>query len=142
MRTFEDNFFFGRTNRLSGSGGELLVKGVGNQYATRMEIGDRLIGIGITEWIEDTERSTSDFLREIGPNQLGDSKLALRAFEISNKKSRGIGYEFSLSPLKPKEYSELVELVSDGAVKISPESIPQGTLILSFIDPNTTYTLE
>lgn len=142
MKRFEDNLFYGCTNRFVGSGGEILIKGEGNAYPTRMEVGDRLIGIGITETVECLDGNDSGTIRTPGAELLGDKKLALRAFEITAKRKLWFGHEISLSPLAPREYSRLVEEVSNGAVKIPAESIPEGTLILSFIDPETTYTLE
>lgn len=141
MEKFEDNFFFGTLNRFSGSGGEILVKGEGNTHPTRMEVGDRLIGIGIAERVEALDGADSRSFHLIGADQAGDSKMALRAFAIAEKKKTWRGYVISLSPLEPKEYSALVDQVSGGAVKIAPETIPRGTMILSFIDPQTTYTL-
>lgn len=141
MERFEDNFFFANLNRFSGSGGEILVKGAGNIHPTRMEVGDRLIGIGIAEKVEALDGGKSRTFHLIGADQVGDSKMALRAFAIAQKRRTWRGYEISLSPLEPREYSELIEKVSGGTVRIAPETIPHGTMILSFIDPQTTYSL-
>lgn len=57
-KPFEDNFFFNELNRIVGSGGEILLKGSQNASAprTRMDVGDRLIGIGVTHMVESLSR--------------------------------------------------------------------------------------
>ncbi len=142
MERFEDNIYFGNKNRFSGSGGEILVKGDGNTKPNRMEVGDRLIGIGITERIENLNSADPSIFNEVGRGYFGDSKLALRAFRIAEKRKRGFGCQITLAALEPTEYSMLVEKVSYGSVNIPAETIPSGTIILSFIDPDTNYTLK
>jgi hypothetical protein len=106
-----------------------------------MDVGDRLIGIGLTHLIESLSRPPGlDSFRAIFDADV--SKVALRAFEVARKEPGPDGIEFSFAPLSPSEYSETLEAVSEGAVRIPAESIPLGTIILSFVDSEPTYTLR
>jgi hypothetical protein len=146
VRAFEENFFYGEVNRFVGSGGEALIKGERNRDApsTRIDVGDRFIGVGVSHLVESLSRPPGpDTFRalNLGPGS-GGSKIAARAFEVARKDQTQDGFDLTLSPLSPTDYSELLERVSGGLVKVPAESIPDGTMILSFIDPNPTYTLR
>ncbi|MBS0533907.1 MAG: hypothetical protein JSR72_07600 [Proteobacteria bacterium] len=142
--TFDEKFFFGEVNRFSGSGGELLVKGRGNERGppTRIEVGDRLIGIGITHTIESMSRPPGpDSFR--ATNRIDrPCKMAKRGFEADTKTKIQDGYHFTFKPLEPVEFAELVENVSNGAVKMDGHRIPKGTMVASYLDDNPAYSLE
>ena len=138
---FAKNFFYNEVNNLVGSGGEFLIKGEENKKspATLIEVGDYFIGIGITHMVESLSRNPGpDAFRAIAI----PAKSAARAFRIVNKEKGDNGFDFKVDALSPQEYSALLARVSDGVVKIAPESIPPGTMILSFLDDHSTYTLE
>ena len=142
--SFEKTFFLNEVNKFTGSGGEILVKGEENAKApaTRIDIGDRLIGIGITHAIESMSRTPGpDSFRPLLTPSV-PAKVAARVFAVTTKREVGDRFEFSFEPLPPKEYSALVEKVSEGAVRIDPESIPEGTMIVSFLDMNPAYSLN
>lgn len=141
---FEESFFFGELNRFMGSGGEILVKGSQNTSAppTRIDVGDRLIGIGVTHLVESLSRPPGlDSFRAFASSASSPAKSALRAFEVTGKERREDGFHFDLSALSPTDYSALVSQVSGGAVNIPANTIPPGTMIISFTDRNPTYTL-
>lgn len=141
---FEENFFYGEVNKFVGSGGEVLIKGEKNADTppTRIDVGDRLIGIGVTHTVESLSRPPGpDTFRAFNIESGNELKAALRAFEVAKKDRAQDGFDFTLAPLSPTDYSDLIERVSGGSVKIPPESIPVGTMVLSFLDPNPTYTL-
>lgn len=145
VRTFEDNLFYGEVNRFVGSGGEILVKGEQNKDAppTRIDVGDRLIGIGVTHLVESLSRTPGpDAFRAMSIESSSDRKMALRAFEVATKEQVQDGFNLTLAPLSPRDYSELVERVSGGLVKIPVESIPEGTMVLSFLGAFPNYTLR
>lgn len=141
---FDAKYFLGEINRFSGSGGELLVKGAGNESAppTRIDIGDRLIGIGVTHTIESMSRAPGpdSFNATNRPN--GPVKMAARAFQAVEKTKTSDGFSFGFAPLEPSDFIELVSRVSGGAAKLEAGSIPKGTMIASFLDANTAYTLS
>ncbi|MCC6522373.1 MAG: hypothetical protein IT373_06915 [Polyangiaceae bacterium] len=145
LRPFEDNLFYGELNRFSGSGGEVLVKGPNNAGApaTRIDVGDRLIGIGVTHIVETLSRPPGpESFRAMHKESGSVTKFALRAFQVAQKVPGANGFDFGLAPLTPDEFSDLTERVSGGAVRIAPNTIPAGTMILSFLDAAPTYTLK
>lgn len=140
-RAFEENVFLGEANKFVGSGGELLVKAETKAPATRIDVGDRLIGIGVTHYVESLERAPGlDSFRAISPQD--EAKFALRGFEVVTKERTPEGFNFRFGPLAPSSYNATLRAVSEGAVDIPASSIPDGTIILSFLDPEPTYTLQ
>jgi hypothetical protein len=137
---FASKFFFNEVNNLVGSGGEYLIKAKGSKSpATRIEVGDFFIGVGATHLVESMSRNPGPaaFRLAVGP-----AKSAYRAFEIKKKNKSDRGFDFEVGALSAQAYSALLETVSDGAVKIASDSIPHGTMILSFLDNRPTYTLD
>jgi hypothetical protein len=142
---FEDNFFYDELNRFVGSGGEVFLKGARNlnSSSTRMDVGDRLIGIGVTHVIENLSQPPGpDSFEAMNFSTGKELKKAVRAFEVAKKSNGPDGFDFEFKPLSPQDYCDTLELVSTGAVRIRPESIPPGTIILSFLDSTQTYTLR
>lgn len=165
-KSVDELFFFNELNRFLGSGGEILVNemlseddpttpGVDRDGTVadpdldgpipphliqRLDVGDRLIGIGIAHAVESLSRppgrETFHALVSSGP------KAALRAFVVVKKEVIESGFKFTFGPLSPQEFSDLVAEVSDGLVKIPVESIPEGTMVLSFDHDDSEYTLE
>jgi hypothetical protein len=145
MKAFEEALFLGELNRFVGSGGELLIKGSkgANSSSTQMDVGDRLIGIGVTHIVESLSRPPGlDSFHALGIDANVVPKIALRGFEVIAKQETPSGFDFRFAPLPPEEYSSLVEQVSEGAVRIPAQTIPKGTIILSFLDSNAAYTLR
>lgn len=145
MADFEESFFFNEINQFVGSGAEVLLKGSKNQKssATRVEIGDRFIGIGFTHTVETLSRPPGpNTFRAFDQEPGNDRKVALRAFEVAQKNQVDDGFEFALTPLSPADYSEAISIVTKERVRIAPDTIPEGTMILSFIQKETTYSLE
>ncbi|MCW5693566.1 MAG: hypothetical protein KIT48_14495 [Pseudolabrys sp.] len=142
--SFEEKFFFGEVNRFSGSGGEVLVKGSGNERnpATRIDIGDRLIGVGITHTIESMSRTPGPDSFHATNRINRPTKAAARAFQAVSKTRTSDGYQFGFAPLEPGEFAELAARVSNGAAKLDGRRIPKGTMIASFLDADTSYSLE
>jgi hypothetical protein len=141
-RAFERMFFFNEVNRFVGSGGEVLVKSPKKKRgssSTRIEIGDRLVGIGVTHLIESLSRPPGPASFRATSEQ---EKMAARAFEVTAKKKVGKEYRFGFSPLSPENFSSLIEQVSGGSSRIEPTSIPKGTMVLSFLDANRQYSLQ
>jgi len=130
-RAFAKSFYLNCVNKMVGSGGETLVKGAKNRGGSqnKIEIGDRLIGIGVTHFIENMEQTPGPNSFTLGPGP----KMAARAFETVSKEEIDGGYSFLFSPLLPTDYSALLEEVSRGTARIPAESIPNGTMIISFI---------
>lgn len=143
LKRYNRLFFKGQTNRMSGSGGELIVKSKENLRKGRttvIEPEDILVGIGVTHTIESMTtppgpRSTRFALGEI-------DKVAARAFRTVHKERLEQGFAFGFEPLAPKEYSQLLYEASGHECEIDPETIPPGTMILSFIASGSGYTLE
>lgn len=136
---FASKFFFNEVNSMVGSGGEFLIKAKGSRSpATVIEVGDFFCGIGATHFIESLSRNP-------GPNAFRDvmpAKAAARAFEIKQKVKTDSGFDFHVGPLSPQTYSQILETASEGALRIVPSTIPPGTMILSFLDKDPTYTLD
>ena len=144
-RRFDETLFAGGLNRMVGSGGELLIKNPDTPESPRdkMEVGDCLIGIGATHLVENLDQPPGpDAFRATSLNTPGDKKMAMRAFRIADKTEGANGFDIRLSPLSPKEYSLLVAQVSGGLVHVPPSTIPAGTMIISFVDPQSQYTLK
>ena len=143
--SFESAFFPGEVNRFVGSGGEVLVKGEGNSEETTIEVGDQLVGIGVTHLVETLDRPPGlDTFHAFGVHDVRHpltKKVAMRGFEVVFKEGGEGGYDFGFAPLAPDRYAALVERVSGGAVSIPPETIPEGTMVVSFLDPDPAYTL-
>lgn len=142
--SFKSRFFYNEINRFSGSGGEFVLR---NQDLLlhdpkRIEVGDILIGIGITHIVEAMDRppGTASFY-SLGAAPLGPAKMAMRAFRVAEKEPRNGGFGFNFSYLSPAEYSDAVNVASQGLVVLSPETISEGTVILSFLDSQPTYSL-
>lgn len=139
---FEEKFFSNEINRFVGSGGEMLIKGVRNREApqTRIDVGDRLIGIGMTHIVESLSRVPGPESFRVTTEDA--AKAAMRAFVVTGKNEDPEGFVFALSPLSPQDYSALVDHVAGSSVKISHETIPVGTMIISFLNMKTTYSLK
>jgi hypothetical protein len=142
IRDFEDLFYLNRLNRFSGSGGEVLLKNDSGGEPGRMDVGDRLIGIGVTHLIEDLSRPPGPDTFHPTTVESGNSrKIATRSFRVRAKDQTEEGFDFRFDPLTPEEYSATLTEVSEGTVAIPPGSIPEGTIILSFLDDEPGYTL-
>lgn len=143
VKLFEDRLFLGELNRFVGSGGEVLMKADRSASEDRMDVGDRLMGIGATHYIESLDRPP-------GPGALHATTLesdfqvksALRAIQVVSKEETDDGFEFQFSPFAPEDFSQTLEELSEGAVQISASEIPEGTIVLSFVDAGPTYTLQ
>lgn len=158
-----DLFFLNEQNLMSGSGGEVHLNDVlsGDDPATpgfdldgtiadpdlggpipphliqRLDVGDRLVGIGVTVRIDGLSSGDSVFLG-VGNNL----KTAARAFVVTGKQPNpGGGFDFIFGPLSPTDFSAAVNEASEGAVTVPAASIPAGTMILSFDDPTPSFTL-
>jgi hypothetical protein len=104
-------------------------------------VGDCLIGIGVTHIVESLSRPPGpESFRAL--NEGIEKKMALRAFRVASKNVGGAGVDLTLSPLPPAEYSALVSKVSGGEVAIDPATIPDGTMVLSFLTQGDEYSLE
>jgi len=126
-----------------GTGGEIISKAPANRNRGRdtvIEIGDRLVGIGMTHFIESMER-VPGLDNPVRDGEGGPEKLAARAFVATERNETREGVEFRFSPLSPQEFSSLVEEVSNGQAQIDPTSIPEGTMVLSFLMKEERYTL-
>ncbi|HVZ38105.1 MAG TPA: hypothetical protein VHI13_02430 [Candidatus Kapabacteria bacterium] len=125
---FEQAFSLNRPNRLVGSGGEVVVKGVSNANTPpmRLDVGDRLIGIGVTHLVEDLGRppGLDTFVAMNAANPVA-VKSALRAFEVATKTESSNGFDFTFKPLSSQDYSDTLAFVSQGKVIIPAESIPR-----------------
>jgi hypothetical protein len=140
---FEQSFFLGDLNRFVGSGGEVLLKRDSAGPSSRIDVGDRFIGIGATHLIESLSRPPGPgAVRATTGAAAAAPKLALRAFAASAKDPVDDGYRFSFEPLPPDAYAETLAEVSGGAAVIPAETIPEGAIVLSFIDHAGRYTLE
>ena len=109
----------------------------------RLDVGDRLAGIGWTTKINCVScRSSGKNVHQIDFST-DHGKAALRAFQVIDKKLNEDGtYSFKFGPLTPEQYSETIKEASNGAINIPPESIPPGTVILSYIDKTPKFTLK
>lgn len=143
IRSFEQRFYEGRLNRFVGSGGEVLLKAEKDAPSSRMDVGDRLIGIGAAHLIEDLSAPPGpDSFRATTGEADFLVKCAARGFTVTAKNETSSGFDFTFAPFSPKTYADTLETVSGGAVRIAPASIPTGTIILSFIDRTPGYTLR
>ncbi len=145
MAKFEDSIFFNELNRFVGSGGELVLKKSQKEDGdTKIDVGDILIGIGVTHLVESLSRPPGlDSFRSFDVNSLAyDRKMAARAFRVVAKEQTDEGFDFRFEPLSPNEYSEALSEVSEGTVNIDPKTIPDGTVILSFTSEKPEYTLK
>jgi hypothetical protein len=143
IRVFEEGFFSGDMNRFVGSGGEVLLKADPDAPPTRMDVEDRLIGIGATHLVENLSVPPGpDAFHAMDAKSGLSAKFAERAFTVTAKEPSEQGFEFSFAPLSPDDYSRTLFQVSHGRVEIPAASIPPGTIILSHIDPAPTYTLK
>jgi hypothetical protein len=142
IQSFEDRMFFGSTNRFVGSGGEILIKDDPQGPPGRMDVGDRLMGIGATHMIENLDVAPGpDSFHSTSMESDFQVKSALRAIEVTAKEETDEGYDFSFRALTPQAYSEILEGLSEGTVRIPPDKVPDGTIILSFVDSSPDYTL-
>jgi hypothetical protein len=145
-RRFDLTLYSGELNRIVGSGGELLIKNPANKQGspTKMEVGDCLIGIGATHFVESLSRPPGlDAFRAMShENMANERKMAMRAFLISEKNKSDDGFDFRMTPLSPENYSQLLGKVSEGKMNISSATIPSGTMIISFVDAKSKYTLK
>lgn len=140
---FERRFFFSERNKFVGSGAEVLIKADAQSPPTRLDVGDRFIGIGATHFIQALDRPPGpDSLHSTTIDSGFSVKAALRSIEVANKRQTANGFEFDFAPLRPRVYSETLEAISGGAVRIDPDTIPEGAVVLSFVDPDPTYTLR
>ncbi len=165
--TVNGSVFNNELNRFLGTGGEILINSVlsGDDPATpgfdpdgtmadpdldgpipphliqRLDVGDRLVGIGVTQEVEclscPPSSASSRAFRAAGSHQ----KAALRAFKVKDKETLPDCFKFSFEPLAPEEFSATVQEASGGAVTVSPESIPAGTMVVSFDDSSPNFTL-
>ena len=130
MRSFDDALFFNEINRFIGSGGEVLIKGSANTSTPRtlMQVGDRLIGIGITHMVERFTQPPgleSFNVFKYTAADPGAVKMALRAFEVSTKtQNQNGGFDFTFKPLTSADYSDALEHVSNArkAILTAPGS--------------------
>lgn len=142
IQAFEDRLFLGATNRFVGSGGEVLIKKDPHQPPGRLDVGDRLMGIGATHMVENLDVAPGpDSFHSTSMESDFQVKSALRAIEVTAKEETKEGYDFTFQALTPKAYSETLEELSEGAVRILPDEIPNGTIVLSFVDSSPEYTL-
>jgi hypothetical protein len=143
ITSFERHFFFNELNRMCGSGGELLLKGDPTAPMGRMDIGDRLIGIGVTHLVESLSRPPGPAsFRSMAAGSRGPLKYAARAFTVASKTVTPNGHDFAFAPLSPQDYCDTLATVSQGRVRMAPGDIPEGTIIMSFVDAKPTYTLQ
>lgn len=166
-RTVNEALFAGQLNRLPGVGGEILVNRVLSEddpstpgrdpdgemgdpdgdgpipphVIQRLDIGDRLVGIGTTLAIHCTQCEPGQGPRELGTAS-DQAKHAARAFVVAGKERVPRGFRFRFSPLSPEEYSATLREASGGAIVIPPESIPRGTMVLSFDDAEPSFSLS
>lgn len=149
LLSVNESFCTRQTNVMSGNGGEVLLNRVigsaddgtvaGDGHTIqRLDVGDRLAGIGQTLTVECLASGIS---RDLGADEY-NLKTALRAFEVISKVSDASGFHFTFGSLTPLEYSETIQVASGGALAISVDSIPEGTMILSFDDPTPSFTVE
>lgn len=138
---FKKYFYFNEVNNMVGSGGEFLIKGEANKNSpsTLIEVGDLFVGIGVTHMVESLSRNPGPDAFRVASYP---AKTAARAFRIVEKKQVNTGFDFVVDALSPKEYSDLLKKVSQGAVDIPADTIPQGTMILSFLNEKSSYTLD
>lgn len=142
---FEEAFFLDELNRFVGSGGEVLVKpdDYDGDDPTRMEVGDRLVGIGITHFIENLSHPPGPMtFRPVHLESDYQMKVAARAFVVSAKRETDPGFEFEFEALTPREFSRLLIQISDGRVELDPDTIPEGSMVLSLLHDEAGYTLE
>lgn len=164
--TTNDLLFYGEWNNLIGIGGEQFLNlnlsgddpltpgfdpdgsfsdpdGAGplpEHFIQRIDVGDRLVGIGATLEVECDSCSPPEVARSL-PG-LVPIKSALRAFEVISKiPNPDGGYSFTFGPLTPDEFSNTVSNVSNGAVSIPSSSIPVGSMIISYDGPLPDFTL-
>lgn len=141
---FEDAFYYGSLNRFVGSGGEILVKpdGYEGDGATRMEVGDRLFGVGATHLVENmSEPPGPRSFHAINDEAPYVAKIALRGLHVTGAVQTEAGIEFSFEPLSPTEFSRLAAEVSSGGIEIAPETIPKGTYVISILQSELVYSL-
>lgn len=138
---FDDGFFFNEINRISGSGGEILVKSPENAKspATQIDVGDHFIGIGLAHGLENLGETLG--LKSFRL-PLDITKTVARGPEVIKKEKTSSGFNFHFGPLSPQEFSESLEKVSEGRVMVPANSIPKGTIVLSYLDDKPAYTLE
>jgi len=141
---FRQQFRLGEMNRMWGTGGEVLVKAPENRNRgqdTRIEIGDRLIGIGMTHFVQHLEQppGLANPLARFPPDR---PKMAARAFQAHSIVETPDGVELRFRPLAPVDYAALIDEVSGGDAGIDPDTIPEGTMILSFLMGSEPYSLE
>lgn len=143
-RPFAEAFYFGELNRFVGSGGELLLKSEDAVEAesTRLGVGDRLIGLGITHVVESLSRPPGpESFRAVNLPSNYQMKVAARSLRITDKRETPNGYEFGFEPLAPAEFSNLLASLSDDRVQIAADTIPDGTYVLSILHDGPGYSL-
>lgn len=142
IESFERTLFPNEVIRFIGSGGESLIKADSDAPTTRMDVGDRLIGIGMTHLVESMSRPSGPDATHLPAVAAGNSvKIAARAIELTGKEQSANGFDFWFEPLPPIEFSDLIRGVSGSRVHLDPESIPAGTFVLSYVDEKPDYTL-
>jgi hypothetical protein len=142
---FDNAFFYGHLNRFVGSGGEMLIKHSGYEESnlTQMEIGDRLIGIGVAHVVEDMSLPPGpNSFRAVNADSPFQMKSAERALLVAGKRVTERGFEFDFKPLQSAEFSELLAQVSDDRITVPPASIPEGSFVLSVLHDEPRYSLE
>lgn len=171
MRTLDQALFTNQTNRLVGTGGEIVINRVlsGDDSSTpghdpdgqvgdpdgdgpipahlvqRLDVGDWLVGIGFTDRVECLDCPDGPGRIRVlgrGPDRPGVGKAAARAFEVRSKERVLEEYRYTFRPLSPAEFSSAVAQASGGAVTIPAASIPEGTMVVSFQDWTPDFTLS
>ena len=168
-KTVNESLFVNKSNKFVGTGGEILINLVLSEddpttpefdpdgiladpdldgpipehVIQRIDVGDRLVGIGASHTLEclDCSSEQEETIYRLG-SKTNNLKLAVRAFEVVDKVACDNGFNFTFGPLSPEEYSTTIEIASKGAVKIPVTSIPKGTMILSFDDSTPNFILQ
>lgn len=107
-----------------------------------MDVGDQLIGIGVAHLVESVSRPPGiDSFNTVNPDNGYQAKVAARSIEVASKEEVAGGFEFGFRALDPEEFSGLLTEVSEGAISVSADTIPKGTMVLSFLHDEPSYTL-
>lgn len=142
IRRFDSGMFFDQLNRINGTGGEILVKSPENARRGNdsiVEEGDVFIGLGLAHMLENiSEPGGLDTFRLV----LSPAKSVARALRVVDKVRAQTGVSLDLAPLEPTEFSEILATVSDGRAVVDPETIPDGTIILSYVVTDPDYTMR
>jgi hypothetical protein len=166
LKAVNEIFFINELNKFVGTGGEILLNlvlseddpttpgfdpdgvladpdldgPISKHIIQRLDVGDRLVGIGTSQTVECVSCPRLES-RALGLD-VYEAKNALRAFKVIEKVAvAGGGFNFTFGPLSPEEYSATIKTASGGSVTIPAETIPVGTMILSFNDPTPNFTV-